>query len=430
MQIYLCPSPDLYSLYHREEAIVIVVDIFRATTTMTTALVNGAVGILPVASTEECQRLGEQYGYLMAAERAVKRCPFAQLGNDPAEYTHERVGGRRIVMTTTNGTRSLTIAREHGARHILIGSLLNLSATLDYCIDLGAREVIVLAAGWQGQASMEDMLYAGALANMAMERGVGEAVGDAAVMMLDLWRATSLSDQERCAYITRSEHYTRLVEAGHQSAVAYCMQIDTCTLAIGLDEAGLWLSPLRAKTRSVHLTPLAQATPVEREDLERYYKDSFPIDEQRPWSQILAPKPIMTPWVIRLTDGTAIGLITLWQLSGILYIEHFCLDRRVRQRGYGAEVLRLLSEQHLTPRETLVLEAEPRSRSAIAKRRITFYERLGLHVLDYPYVQPAYTPSSKPVPLSLLASRELNHEECKAVADLLHREVYNYEPEA
>lgn len=429
MQIYLCPSPDLYNLYHREGAVVIVVDIFRATTTMTTALVNGAVGILPVASTEECQRLGEQYGYLMAAERAVQRCPFAQLGNDPAEYTHKRVGGRRIVMTTTNGTRSLSIAQEYGVQHILIGSLLNLSATLDHCIALGADEVVVLAAGWQGQASMEDMLYAGALVHRALERGVGEPAGDSAMMMLDLWRATSLSYQERCDYIARSEHYTRLVKAGHQSAVGYCMQIDTCTLAIGLDKSGQWLSPLCVKASSIHLSPLATASQAEVASLEKCYIESFPADEQRPWSQILSPVSAMTPWVIRLADGTAIGLITIWQLTGVLYIEHFCLDEQVRQRGYGAEVFRLLTKQHLAPSDTLILEAEPRSLSPMAARRIAFYERLGLHVLDYPYIQPAYTPSSKPVPLSLLASRELSLDMCRTVTDLIHREVYGCEAE-
>ena len=111
MNIYLCPSPELYSLYHRPDTIVIIVDIFRASTTMVTALGHGARSIIPVSTTEEAETLGHTLGCLIAAERNVQRCPFAQLGNDPAEYTEELVSGKDIVFTTTNGTRALNPRR-------------------------------------------------------------------------------------------------------------------------------------------------------------------------------------------------------------------------------------------------------------------------------------------------------------------------------
>ncbi len=428
IQIHLCPSPELYSLYHKDEAVVIVVDIFRATTTMTTALWHGAEGILPVASTDECQRLGEQYGYLMAAERAVRRCPFAQLGNDPAEYTPQRIAGKRIVMTTTNGTRSLTIARDHGARHILIGSLLNLSATLDYCLSLDVGHIVVLAAGWQGQASMEDMLYAGALSHLASQRGVGQACGDAAVMMRDLWCQTSLTHEERCAYITHSEHYERLAQAGHSSAVSYCMQTDICPLVIGLDETREWLRPLPAEPSEVYLSPLGETSEHELHSLHEAYLESFPIDEQRPWAQIIAPTGALTPYAIRQSGGEVVGLITLWPFAELLYVEHFVLLPQKRGGGLGGSLLRRLMTQHLAPGQTLILEAEPRSCGEMASRRIAFYERQGLLTLDYPYIQPAYTPLSQPVRLSLLSSQELTALETKRIVRILHREVYGCDP--
>lgn len=427
IQIHLCPSPDLYSLYHREGAAVIVVDIFRATTTITTAILNGAEGILPVSSTEECLKIGTEHGYLMAAERSVQRCSFAHLGNDPAEYSQERIGGRRIVMTTTNGTRSLNIVQEHGAKHILIGSLLNLSATLDYCLDLGARDIIVLAAGWQGQASMEDMLYAGALGHLAQQRGIGDAATDAATMMRDLWQKTSIGYEDRCAYIAHSEHYERLVRAGHQAAIGYCMQVDTCQLAIGLDETGQWLRRLSPNAPRLHLSPLVSLSQDELSILERTYRESFPIDEQRPWEQITAPHTGLTPWAIHHTNGKLLGIITLWRLSGMLYIEHFCLLSSVRQQGYGAEVIQHLIKHELSPQETLILEAEPQELSPMAARRIAFYQRQGLRVLDYPYIQPAYTSTSTPVSLCLLASHELEDEEIQIAARALHQVVYGYQ---
>lgn len=226
MRIYLCPSPELYGLYHRPEASVIVVDIFRASTTITTALQNGAEAVLPVATVEECQAIGEARGYLMAAERNVLRCDFADLGNDPLAYTPELVQGRRIVITTTNGTRSLSIAHEAGAKEILIGSFRNLSQTLNYLKAQGREEVLVLAAGWRGQVSTEDTLYAGALAYEAHKRGYGKPQGDAAQMMYELWQAKCLEQSSREAYLRESEHYARLLSAGHADALAYCLTED------------------------------------------------------------------------------------------------------------------------------------------------------------------------------------------------------------
>lgn len=245
MKILLCPSPELYQLYHRPEAIVVITDIFRASTTIVTAIANGAAGILPVATTEQAQAIGLANGYLMAAERQVRRCDFAHFGNDPLEYAPEAVANQRIVLTTTNGTRSLRIALEAGAQRILIGSLLNLPDTLDYCHRSGAQEVLIVAAGWQGQISTEDCLYAGAFACLAREQGLGIAEGDMAVMMQDLWHGHCQTMQERMDYIKRTEHYARLVQAGHADAAEYCMTIGTHSLVVGLvDTQTGWLGKL------------------------------------------------------------------------------------------------------------------------------------------------------------------------------------------
>lgn len=242
MKIYLCPSPELYALYHRPGASVIITDIYRASTTITTALENGAQRMLPVATVEECQEIGESLGYLMAAERNVLRCPFAQLGNDPLAYTPELVGGKTIVITTTNGTRSLAIAREAGASEILIGSFRNLPRTLEYLHGRGCTEVVVLAAGWRGQVSTEDSLYAGALAARAQALGYGEPVGDAAVMITSLWTAYCQEPSGRLDYIRSAEHYQRLAKAGHLDAVAYCLE-ESDAPAIRLEEDG-YLYPM------------------------------------------------------------------------------------------------------------------------------------------------------------------------------------------
>ena len=237
MNIFLCPSPELYPLYHRAESIVIIVDIFRASTTMVTAFAHGAKGIKAVATTEEAEFEGKLLGALIAAERNIVRCPFAQLGNDPAEYTTELVSGREIVFTTTNGTRALTIAQDEGAKEILVGALTNLQATIDYCRQLG-RDVVILAAGWKGQVSMEDFLYAGAF---ALQSG-GEASDDCARMALDLWKEHARTFEGRLSYIRTSEHFARLLSAGYEDAVPYCMGLDRFDIILRLESG--WLRPL------------------------------------------------------------------------------------------------------------------------------------------------------------------------------------------
>lgn len=242
MNIYLCPSPDLYHLYHIEGASVIITDIFRASTTICKAFQSGAERILPVATTEECEEIGTRYGYLMAAERKVLRCPFADLGNDPLEYSPERVMGKTIVMTTTNGTRSLAIAHEAGASEILVGSFRNMRATLSHLHRSQTQDVVVLAAGWQGQVSMEDCLYAAALAYEAELLGWGNAEGDMAVMLRTLWGEVASSPERLNAYIQRSEHYERLLNAGHEHAIAYCLESSDAP-AVALSPDG-FLRPL------------------------------------------------------------------------------------------------------------------------------------------------------------------------------------------
>ena len=110
MKIDVCFSPALYPVYHNPEAIVVVVDVFRATTTMAAAFSNGVRSIRPVATVEEAEAYKAK-GWLVGAERNVKRCGFADFGNSPFDYTAEKVSGKDIVFTTNNGTRAITISK-------------------------------------------------------------------------------------------------------------------------------------------------------------------------------------------------------------------------------------------------------------------------------------------------------------------------------
>ncbi len=245
ISVRLCPSPELYNYYHQEGATVVVVDVFRATTTMTTAFLNGAKGILPVASTDLAKKLGQEEELLISAERNVKRCDFADLGNDPMEYESSLVGGREIVMTTTNGTKAINIAYETGAKEVLIGSFLNLKSIVAYCLDNKLEDIIVLGAGWQGQMSTEDSLYAGALSYELEQAQINVKKNDGTALMQDIWVSYCLDLEARINYFAKSEHYARLKANGFAQTANYCLTIQEELISIPIlrkeEDGNLWL---------------------------------------------------------------------------------------------------------------------------------------------------------------------------------------------
>ena len=172
MKVDVCFSPALYPYYaDSNNYIVVVVDIFRATTTMCAALKNGAKCIIPVASIEEAQQYKAK-GYLVGAERNVKRCDFADFGNSPFDYTEDRVESKEIVFTTTNGTQAIEAAAN--ADILTIGAFSNISALTEFCIQK-QKDVMILCAGWNNRFNIEDTLFGGALADRLMAKEIGRA---------------------------------------------------------------------------------------------------------------------------------------------------------------------------------------------------------------------------------------------------------------
>lgn len=224
MKVDVCFSPALYPYYSdaEENKIVVVVDIFRATTTICAALKNGAKTIIPVASIEEAQAYKAK-GYLVGAERNVKRCDFADFGNSPFDYTEEKVKGKDVVFTTTNGTQAIEMASN--AHTLIIGSFSNISAIADFCRKK-QMDVIVLCAGWNNRFNIEDSLYGGALAKKLIEKGYISA-SDATQVALSMWNE-ALPDVRK--YIDRTEHIKRLEANNLQDSVAYCLTENTVNL--------------------------------------------------------------------------------------------------------------------------------------------------------------------------------------------------------
>lgn len=175
------------------ETACVVFDILRATTTMTTALANGAEAMIPVAEIAEAvQARRENPAVLLAGERKGWRITAEQsggyefdFGNSPREFTREKVEGKTIAITTTNGTRALRACAP--ARHVLLGAFLNLAAVADWIRTARPRNLLLVCSGTADQGSFEDALGAGAVADLVWPLYADGKIADSAYMAKQLY---------------------------------------------------------------------------------------------------------------------------------------------------------------------------------------------------------------------------------------------------
>jgi len=225
MKIDVCFSPALYPVYHNPDSVVVVVDIFRATTTMVTAFRNGVRSIRPVATIEEAKEYKEK-GWLVGAERNVKRCDFADFGNSPFDYTAEKVKGKDIVFTTTNGTKAITVAKD--AFRVVTGAFINLQAVADYCLK-HQRDVVVLASGWEDKVNIEDTLYGGALTELLVGTGSYKTASDAAIISHDMW---TMHKHDLKSYMEQTDHLPRLKANNLEDSADYCLTLNNTSVVV------------------------------------------------------------------------------------------------------------------------------------------------------------------------------------------------------
>ena len=216
-QLDVCLTPDLLHLHSVENTIVVVADIFRATSCMVTAFAHGVNSIVPVATVEECRQL-QGRGYLGAAERNAQTVEGFELDNSPFSYMDDSLIGANIAMTTTNGTLAITRSRQ--AVKVLVGAFLNLEAITRY-LRTQQYDVLVLCAGWKGRVNLEDTLFAGAIADRLKEDYILRE--DSALMAQRLY---TQAGRNMLSYLAPSSHIRRLQRLGIQKDIAYCLQTD------------------------------------------------------------------------------------------------------------------------------------------------------------------------------------------------------------
>jgi 2-phosphosulfolactate phosphatase len=220
--LHTCLSPSLLHLYDVSSSIVVIIDVFRATSTIATVLSNGAKNIIPVDSVAECIRIGKQIEGITAGERDGQIAEGLKHGNSPFEYPKEFVGGKTLVLTTTNGTKLLHMALDKGAKAIITGSFPNLSAVCDYLI-AQKRHVILGCAAWKDRINIEDTLFAGAVINRVKEHfNINCDSSKIAETLYDDAKA----DLFEFIKNKNASHYQRLSGFGLEKDMRYCLTED------------------------------------------------------------------------------------------------------------------------------------------------------------------------------------------------------------
>ena len=218
----VCLTPALLPLYNIEDSIVVVIDIFRATSSICYGIENGAEAIIAVSRVEECAAYREKYPeYLLAAERDGEVVAGFDFGNSPFSYTSEKVGGKTIVLTTTNGTHALQLSIK--GKKIVIGSFLNLTSLSNW-LKKQDTDVLLVCAGWKNKFNLEDTLFAGAVVSQLKDDGY--KLDDAGIAAFDLYEAgkNNLGD-----YLKKTSHSERLKELGIEKDIAFCLNVDIAT---------------------------------------------------------------------------------------------------------------------------------------------------------------------------------------------------------
>jgi 2-phosphosulfolactate phosphatase len=220
-KIDVCLSPDLMHLYKTDDRTIVVVDILRATSCITTAFAHGIQSIMPFASLDDCRSM-KSHGYFTSGERDGKKVEGFDLGNSPFEYMDKKLKGHKIAFTTTNGTQA--IAKSIGAKEIVIGSFLNLSSLSEH-ISQGIHDVLIVCAGWKGKFNLEDTLFAGALIEKLGNKFTLECDAPQASLHLYLQAKPNLLE-----FLKEASHVKRLANLNIFEDIKFCLTMDKYTV--------------------------------------------------------------------------------------------------------------------------------------------------------------------------------------------------------
>ncbi len=222
-KLEICLSPVLYPYHKLEDSIVVVIDIFRATTTFSVALANGAKSIVPFASTEETYSHKGREGYTIAGERNGVKLEGFDLSNSPFGFLdNPEIKDKHIAFTTTNGTQAIDLVKDDA--EVVIGSFLNETAVFDW-LTKQDKNVVLLCSGWKNTINYEDTLFAASLAEKMMQTGKWECESDVLTMVQSFYDEAK-EDLLGYIYEKSARVKRRAAELDLDKEFRFCLQRD------------------------------------------------------------------------------------------------------------------------------------------------------------------------------------------------------------
>jgi len=215
-KISVCFTADQFEKYADGKSTVVIVDLLRATTVISTAFIQGVKAIIPVQTLEEALFYKGVDGYIVAAERNAKPIEGFDYGNSPFHYINSDVKGKILVLTTTNGTKAIHNAREH---KVITASYINIESVAKHLIEED-NDVIILCSGWKGVFNLEDPIFAGSLANLLMDSDKYKSSCDSLFASMQLLKN---SNGDLFNYLSDSSHRKRLKSLNMEDDTRFCL---------------------------------------------------------------------------------------------------------------------------------------------------------------------------------------------------------------
>ena len=167
-KLSVCLSPKLFECYNTENNIIVIIDLFRATSVISTAFESGISKIIPVTSLEDALKFKNKKNHILAAERNTKLVEGFNYGNSPYHYMKKNIIGKTLVLTTTNGTKAINLAK---GNKIITASYINFHSVVDY-LESYDNDVTILCSGWKNFLNLEDTILAGHISLVLMKNGL------------------------------------------------------------------------------------------------------------------------------------------------------------------------------------------------------------------------------------------------------------------
>ncbi|MFY7991005.1 MAG: 2-phosphosulfolactate phosphatase [Fluviicola sp.] len=222
-RIEVCFTPGEYTYFKDEFEIVVVIDVLRATSAICAAFDNGIAAIIPVPTVEEAWEY-KQRGFLAGAERKGQIVEGFDFGNSPFSYIKEEFRGQEVVLTTTNGTKSLDVAKD--AEIVVVGSFLNLESLTNWLAEQD-KNILCLCSGWQDKFNLEDTICAGAICDALINTGNFTSIEDSSIAAKYLYLSAK---DNYLGYLKSSSHRRRLKNLNLNEDIKYCLTPNQTTV--------------------------------------------------------------------------------------------------------------------------------------------------------------------------------------------------------